>query len=86
MSTTGPEKPLHSAGVLFGAAWLPPSCSSSTIALTPLALSSVAYLLAVVTSSRKSTLVMPLGLTMLGVPSRVMPTKPTLTPPTLRIL
>ena len=47
------------------------------MASTPLSSSSAAYLLAVSISSRKSTSVMPAGLTIPGVPSSVMPMKPT---------
>ena len=49
----------------------------STMAWTPVSSSSAAYLLAVSTSSRKFTEVMPAGLTIDGVPSSVMPMKPT---------
>ena len=37
-------------------------------------------------SSKKSTLPTPAGVTIVGVPSSVMPTMPTLTPPNLWIL
>ena len=62
-----------------------PSCSSTMIDLTPFLRSLGTSALAVSTSSRKSTSVMPALLTMVGVSSRVMPMKPTFWPWTLKI-
>ena len=65
---------------------VPPSWSSTTIARTPCSLrSSAAYLFAVSASSRKSTFWIPDAETMFGVPSRVIPMKPTLMLPNFLI-
>ena len=84
MSTMGPVMPTQSLMPPV-AAWVPPSCSSTTIACTPLRRSSRAYRLAVSASSAKLRPATPCWLTICGVPSRVMPMKPTLTPCTLWI-
>ena len=52
----------------------------TTIAFTPCFFSTAAWALAVSTSSLKSTVETPDGLTMVGVPSSVIPMKPTLVP------
>ena len=57
---------------------VPPSCSSTTIARTCFLRSLAAYLFAVSASSRNSTSWIPDAETMFGVPSRVIPMKPTL--------
>ncbi len=58
----------------------PPSWISATIELTPLAFSSAAYLLIVLTSLANLRPLTPSAVTMFGVPSRVTPMKPTFTP------
>ncbi len=86
MSTIGPDMPTpepsrdSQSWPVSSATGSPPSWRSTTIELTPLRLSSLAYSLAVSTSSRNSRPSMPDWETMSPVPSRVMPMKPTLTP------
>nr|BFE76533.1 hypothetical protein GCM10020092_098340 [Actinoplanes digitatis] len=85
IGTIGPEKLLQSDAPGTGTPWdalcWPPWCTSSTCALTPNSFSRLPHLLAVATSFSKRTFLIPAGLTMPGVPSRVRPTKPTGTPP-----
>ena len=58
----------------------PPSCRSTRIVSTPCRFSSGTSALTEPASSRKSTVLMPSGVTIVGVSSSVMPTIPTLTP------
>ncbi len=64
---------------------VPPSWMSTTIALTPLRLSTGTSALAVSTSSRNSSPAMPLAVTMSGVASSVIPMKPIFAPWTFLI-
>ena len=80
MSTIGPEMPgqeLYAVGSLGK----PPSCTSTTIDLTPCRWSLLAAALAVSTSSVKRSPWTPDLVTMFGVFSSVMPMNPTFTPP-----
>ena len=78
-STIGPEMPTHCWNV---PAWAPPSWSSTTIASTLCCCSCAAAALADSTSSLNDRPPMPRAATSSGVPSSVMPMKPTFTPST----
>src|SRR3954471_22465480 len=81
MSTMGPEMPGQPLYSVEPAGGNPPSCTRTMMDLTPRRCSRFATALAVSTSSVNSRPRMPDLLTMLGVFSRVMPMKPTFTPP-----
>ena len=81
MSTIAPVKPLQPPNGGLGPDWAPPSCTTTTIALTPWLRRVRISEFTVCASSLKVSPATPDGETMLGVPSSVMPMKAMRTPP-----